>query len=184
VIIAAIGGVATCAAAYIGLMSHLLDRDRTDHSFPTHIVAYQPTEAPEWRRTPPPRLLEESQTPRPSPPEERPTTRPRPTEESPFESSDVEPPAVPPKNNQCPFRADASLLNYPGIWYGPFFVRGISYAIGYDLQHIYVADSIGGLNSWDDPAVSNRRNQWLRLNGTPFRVCVDQAGMVLAALEL
>lgn len=91
------------------------------------------------------------------------------------------PPALP-QNAGCPVLANGVWLQAPYIWYGPDFADGASYSIMYDPTSFYVASDLYGTGQWPDPAVYNARNQWLRLEGTPYQVCVNGTGQVFAAL--
>ncbi len=95
----------------------------------------------------------------------------------------IEPEVNLPSNYRCPPRVDSLWLQFPGIWYGPFWnADSTAYSIFHDQQFIYVGHSIMGIvGTYEDPGVYNQRNQWVALPNTPFDVCVDTNGFVFAA---
>ena len=81
-----------------------------------------------------------------------------------------------PSDTGCTDTDGAVWLNEIGAWYGPVILDGIEYSITYDENYIYIYSSWEGLITFDDPAVTHRRNQWLETG--PFLVCVDDYGYV------
>lgn len=163
VVVAAIGGAATCVAAAIGLMAQV--GPKPDVPTPTVVsVAVERDATPEPTAKPAP---EPTRTPRPT------RVPPRPTDT---------PPEPLPSSFECPYRADARWLKTSN-WYGPYEVDGIFYSIRFDEDYIYVDDSVTGVSTYPDPAETDRRNRWLQLEDTPFEICVDQEGFVYAALS-
>jgi hypothetical protein len=83
----------------------------------------------------------------------------------------VQPPALP--ESTCPRVSGMFWLQYPNIWYGPFY--------GYYLAW----DRAGGFYAWDpylvssipypDPYRQVQRNTWLRLYNSPFNICVESS---------
>jgi len=81
----------------------------------------------------------------------------------------VLPPALP--ASTCPRVSGMFWLPYPNVWYGPFY--------GYALM----LNSSGGFYVWDpyyqsaiqypDPFQQIQRSSWLRLQNSPFNVCVE-----------
>jgi serine/threonine-protein kinase len=167
VVVAAIGGAATCVAAAIGLMAQVTPKPAGGAS--AHTTEQEPTPRPVREPTPEQQYEPEpTRTPRPT------RVPPRPTDA---------PPEPPPPSFECPYRADASWLKVAEFWYGPYEVNDVFYRISFDTDYIYVEDSVSGLHTYPDPDVSERRNRWLNLEDTPFEVCVDGNGYVYAALN-
>jgi hypothetical protein len=80
----------------------------------------------------------------------------------------TQPPALP--ATTCPRVPGMFWLAYPNVWYGPFY--------GYALMlnsagGFYVWDPYQGAMPYPDPFKQIQRSSWLRLQNSPFNVCVE-----------
>ncbi len=122
----------------------------------------------------------------PTPPP-RPTS-PRDPEETvptPITADFVLEPQVP--SNACPEVSGIFWLQYPDIWYGPFFggdallLSSFGGFTVWDADMLNVYGTYGATIPYPDPFFQVPRNQWIPLNGSIFHVCIDSGGNVFGS---
>lgn len=86
-------------------------------------------------------------------------------------------------NNTCPAVQGQFWMQYPNVWYGPFFGDGISLSGAggfwvYNAQMLNTSGTFGAYLPYPDPNHQYPRNIWFPLQQSRFSVCVDSSGNV------